>query len=64
MADHRINRLVLAAAAAVADFCNKIGQLRTHAAQQLHLLFDHLVGGRCHRRWHEVFIEGDPANLI
>jgi len=51
------------------------GQLRTHVAQQLHRLFDHRVGERhsllgryrpvsCHRRWHEVFIGGDPANLI
>jgi hypothetical protein len=28
------------------DFCNKIGQLQTHAVQQDNPLFDHLVGGR------------------
>jgi hypothetical protein len=59
MADHRINRLVLAAA--VADFCNKIGHFQTHAAQRSGALrfypsiptrlrpahsFDHLVGNR------------------
>ena len=34
------------------DFCNNIGQLRTHALQQMALLIDHLVGVRQQRRWH------------
>ncbi len=46
MADHRINRLVLAAA----DFCNKIGHYRTHAPQQECVLIDHLVDASKHCR--------------
>src|SRR6516164_9574629 len=34
------------------DFCNKIGQLRTHALQQRAPSFDHLVGASEQRRRH------------